>query len=259
MRLKEPVTDAARQRSALRKRRHRPYPLPQGPWVMGQSWERLLFAHWRVAPEALRRLIPRGLGLDLHNGEAWLGITPFRLRGLRPRGLPGVPGASMLLETNVRTYVVRDGKPGIYFFTLLATNRTAATLARLGYRLPYRLAEGAMACDGHETRYAIRLLDPGRGGQAGLRARYAGEGPAAPAAEGSLEHWLVERYCLYTQGRGGRPLRTDIHHRPWSIAPATGRVEVTGLAPALLEPLASEPLLHVAEQQDVLVWPPTAA
>ena len=165
----------------------------------------------------------------------------------------------MMLETNVRTYVVRDGKPGIYFFALLATSRTAVTLARLGYRLPYRLAEGAITWDGDETRYAIRLLDPGRSGPAGLRARYAGDRPAAPAAEGSLERWLVERYCLYAQAPGGQLLRTDIHHRPWSIAPARGRVEVNALVPRLLEPLEHEPLLHIAEQQDVVVWRPVRA
>jgi uncharacterized protein len=252
------ATDAARQRSAQHERRHRPYPLPQGPWVLGQSWEHLLFAHWCVPPEAVRRLVPRGLGLDLREGDAWLGVTPFRVRGLRPRGLPSLPGVSNLLETNVRTYVTCDGKPGIYFFALLATSRAAVTLARLGYRLPYRRAEGSMRCDGDETRYAIRLVDPGGDGRGGLRAHYAGEGPAAPAPDGSLEQWLVERYCLYTQGPGGQLLRTDIHHRPWSIAPARGRVEVHGLAPPLLEPLQGEPLLHVAEQQDVLVWRPRA-
>lgn len=85
-----------------------------------------------------------------------------------------------------------------------------------------------------------------------------GAGPAAPAQDGSLEQWLVERYCLYTQAPGGRLLRADLHHRPWSIAPARGRVDVHRLAPALLEPLQGEPLLHVAAQQDVLVWRPMA-
>ena len=46
---------------------------------MGQSWERLLFAHWRVEPALLRQLVPRGLGLDLHEGAGWLGVTPFRV------------------------------------------------------------------------------------------------------------------------------------------------------------------------------------
>ena len=240
----------------MREAAHRPYPLPDEPWVMGQSWERLLFAHWSVGPEAMRTLVPPGLEVDVRDGRAWLGITPFRLRGLRARWTPTVPGISMFLETNVRTYVVRDGKPGIYFFRLLATSRGAVALARLGYRLPYRRAEGTMRCEGDETRYAIRLCDTGRRGAAGMRARYAGRRPAARPEPGSLEAWLVERYCLYAQSPQGGLLRTDIHHRPWSIAPAAGHVEVEGLAPELLEPLEGEPLLHVAEQQDVLVWRP---
>jgi uncharacterized protein YqjF (DUF2071 family) len=86
-------------------------------WVMGQTWESLLFAHWRLQPERLQRLVP-GLPVDTFGGDAWLGITPFVVTGLRVVGTPPVPGLSRFPELNVRTYVTLEDKPGIYFFSL---------------------------------------------------------------------------------------------------------------------------------------------
>jgi uncharacterized protein YqjF (DUF2071 family) len=84
---------------------------------MGQSWAQLLFAHWRVPAEALRRTVPEGVPLDERDGSAWLGITPFVVRGLRARGLPPAPFAGRFAELNVRTYTTIDGRPGIYFLS----------------------------------------------------------------------------------------------------------------------------------------------
>jgi uncharacterized protein YqjF (DUF2071 family) len=30
---------------------HRPWPMPEGPWIMAMRWDNLLFAHWRVSEE----------------------------------------------------------------------------------------------------------------------------------------------------------------------------------------------------------------
>src|SRR5438093_9555315 len=102
---------------------HRPWPLPRAPWVMAQTWEDLVFLHWPMDPDDLRARLPRGLSLDTYRGDAWVSITPFVVTGLRPRGIPAVPGLSSFAETNVRTYVTRDGKPGVWFFSLDASSR----------------------------------------------------------------------------------------------------------------------------------------
>jgi len=105
---------------------------------MGQTWEDLLFAHWRVPLEAVRAHVPHELEVELHDGSAWLGITAFRLTGLRARGLPPLPGLSSFLELNVRTCVrAADDKPGIWFFSLDASSRLAVEAARRAYKLPY--------------------------------------------------------------------------------------------------------------------------
>src|SRR5436305_990969 len=104
---------------------HRPWPLPDRPWLMAQSWLDLLFAHWRVPADELAAVLPPQLPVDSYDGSAWLGVTPFWVGAVRLRGLPHVPCVTSFLETNVRTYVTIDGKPGIYFISLDAASRLA--------------------------------------------------------------------------------------------------------------------------------------
>jgi uncharacterized protein len=109
---------SARQATTLSNTAHRPWPLPRGSWILGQSWEDLLFAHWRVDAEAVRKLVPPGLSVDEHDGIAWLGVTPFEITGFRFRGTLPFPVVSRFPEINVRTYVTAEDKPGIWFFSL---------------------------------------------------------------------------------------------------------------------------------------------
>src|SRR6476469_4888221 len=84
---------------------HRPWPLPSTPWYMVQQWSDLLFAHWAFDPDVIRPLVPKELELDLYDGKAWIGLTPFRMTDIHLRSLPPLPGASQFLEMNLRTYV----------------------------------------------------------------------------------------------------------------------------------------------------------
>jgi uncharacterized protein len=252
------VPFARHQRATFCALGHRPYPLPRRPWVGGQTWEHLLFAHWRVDPARIERLVPPGLELDLYEGRAWVAITPFLLRGLRLRFLPSLPGVNPFLETNVRTYVRRRGRTGILFFSLDATSRVAVEGARILNDLPYRHARGRIDVDHGHVRYRIARRHPPHG-EARLQASY---GPRAPAAEpipGSLEHFLVERYCLFAVRGSGEIIRTDIHHRPWRIHAAAGEIRHEGLLPDAIGPVGDRPLLHVARRQDVVVWRPVPA
>src|SRR5688572_23068397 len=117
------VDEVGLQRRALEEVEHRPWPLPARPWLMGQTWHHLLFAHWRADPSTIDRLLPPPLVAQRRDGSAWLGITPFMVAGLRLRGTPPVPWLSWFPELNLRTYVEVNGKPGISFFSLDAARR----------------------------------------------------------------------------------------------------------------------------------------
>lgn len=217
---------------------------------MGQTWEDLLFAHWRVPIGELRPHVPPGLEVEEHDGSAWLGITPFHLTGLRSRGTVPLPGISSFLELNVRTYVrTSDGKSGIWFFSLDATSRLAVRAARRQYKLPYFDARMTLErTDGWLDAECARLEERGRV----FSGRYREAGEGFVPAEGSLEQFLTERYCLYTSDAEGALYRADIHHTPWLLHPAEAEIELTSIAPF---ELPGQPLCHLAERQDVVIWP----
>jgi uncharacterized protein YqjF (DUF2071 family) len=249
--------DAARQVAGLAVVGHRPWPLPQGPWLMAQTWSDLLFAHWPLPPEQLSGLLPPGVEPDLFDGSAWLGVTPFEVRGLRLHGTPAVPLLSRFAETNVRTYVTFGGKPGIWFLSLDAASRLAVLAARRAYRLPYFHAamEIARAGDGERIRYASRRTSSD-GEPAELAIAYGPTGPPAVAAPGTLDHFLTERYCLYALDADRRLLRAEIHHPPWPLQPARAAVERLTMAEPYRIRLDMPPaLLHFARRQDVVIWP----
>lgn len=241
---------ARRQSRSLEQVEHRPWPVPAGRWIMGQTWESLLFAHWRVPVEQLRPRVPPELEVEEHDGSAWVGITPFRVTGLRSRGTVPLPGVSSFLELNVRTYVhAADGKPGVWFFSLDATSRLGVRAARRAYRVPYFDARMTFEeLDGWVDVEAARLDEHGRV----FSGRYRSVGPAAASRPGSLEWFLTERYCLYAADEPGTIYRAEIHHPPWLLHPAEAEIELTSIAPF---ELPGEPLCHVAEPQDVVIWP----
>jgi uncharacterized protein len=239
------------QRATLRELEQRPWPLPERPWLMGQTWFDLLFAHWPVEPDLLAPLIPEPLALDTREGLAWVGVTPFVIGGLRSQGTPPLPWLSRFPEINVRTYVTYGGRPGIWFFSLDAARQAAVAAARRGYRLPYFHARMRAERSGDEVRYESQRL---HGPRAEFRATYGPAGPRLPVEDGALERWLAERYCLYVVDGRGRALRGDIHHPPWPLQPAQADIEVNTMADELGLELAGEPLLHFSARQDTLIW-----
>lgn len=242
----------------LRQTSQRTWPLPTSPWVMRQQWHELLFAHWPVAPDLLAPLlspaIPPGT-LDTFSGNAWVGIVPFRMAGVRPRGVPAIPWLSGFPELNVRTYVTIGGRPGVYFFSLDAANPVAVAIARRLFYLPYFTANMRCERDGDAIRYASATTHGGA--PARLEARYRPIQPPFTATRGTLEYFLVERYCLYAVGPRGHIYRGEIQHGPWPLQVAEAEFAVNTLATSHGIALPDvPPLLHYAARQDVVVWPP---
>lgn len=251
-----PGADAKyRMNLLLQEVRHRPWPVPRGPWIMAQSWHDLLFAHWPVEPHALRLLIPGGLELDTFHGRAWVGVVPFRMSGVRLRGTPALPWLSAFPELNVRTYVIAGGKPGVWFFSLDAGNPLAVLLARAWFGLPYFRARMRLVERHGWIEYRSRRSAPAAGA-ASLEARYRGTGARFGAPPGSLECWLTERYCLYA-ARGGSLFRGEIHHPPWRLEEAQAEFNENSVAGAAgIRLPGTPPLLHFARRQDMLAWGP---
>jgi hypothetical protein len=238
---------------------HRPWPLPEGPWFMTQSWHDLLFAHWPVDARALQETLPAGVPLDLYEKQAWLGVIPFHMTNVAPRGVPSIPFVSEFAELNVRTYVTLHGKPGIYFFSLDANSSLAVAAARTLFHLPYYEATMEVQDTGAEIRYTSRRHTRMEG-VAQFAATYSAIGPVQFPKAGTLEHFLTERYCLYAVDGSFRARRLEIHHSPWPLQAAGARITVNTMADAAGVRLPSTaPLLHFSKRQDMVAWPMTAA
>jgi uncharacterized protein len=223
---------------------------------MAMRWNRLAFLHWPVDPDVIRPLVPPQLELQTRDGAAWIGITPFEMSHVRARLTPPVPSLSAFPEMNVRTYVSVDDRPGVWFFSLDAGSLLAVWGARAVFGLPYHLATMEVGHDAGAVEYRSVRSD-GPHGEARFCGTYHATGPVFEAAPGSLEHWLTERYCLYSL-KGGRLYRGEIHHRPWPLQTASADVrENTMTIPIGLRLLEPPPLVHFANRLDVVAWPPT--
>lgn len=226
------------------------------PWVMHQRWTDLLFAHWPVTPDALRPLLPPALALDTFDGEAWVGVIPFHMSNVRPRGIPPLPWVSSFHELNVRTYVRVGARAGVWFFSLDASNPLAVRAARAAVHLPYydAMMRMTLAPDGSVAYHSERRH---RGAPAAaFDAAYRPDGPVYRAAPGTLEHFLVERYELFSTSRRGL-LHVRIAHPPWPLQRASARIERNTMGAAAGIGLHGEPAqLHFAARVDVRTWFP---
>ena len=233
---------------------NRPWSIPSSPWVMVQKWHDLLFMHWRVDPHQIRPLIPGGLDLDTYEGSAWVGVVPFGMSGVRVRWTPPLPTAAAFPELNVRTYVTKNGKPGVWFFSLDAASVLAVAAARHWFHLPYFRAQFSVstAPDGtieHRSRRTHRGAP-----SADLRVSYKPTGDVFRAQPGSIEYFLTERYCLYAFD-SQRIFCGEIDHQPWPLQPAEAQIKLNTMAAASAIALPNEkPVLHFASYQDVKIW-----
>ena len=235
---------------------HRPWPVPARPWRWRQSWLDVLFAHWPIPAESLKPLIPDALTIEEFDGTAWLGVVPFRMQDVGLRGVPNLPWLSAFPELNVRTYVEAEGKPGVWFFSLDAANPFAVWTARRFFHLPYHRADMSAEPAPGELVYRSRRLT-NSGSAARFSARYDPVSDAAAATPGSLDHWLTERYCLYSRAPDGRVYRADVHHHPWALQPADAEIEVNTMTDPLGLSLPDQPpILHYSKRLDVVAWSP---
>lgn len=231
---------------------HRPWPCPTEAWTWRQSWLDLLFAHWPVPAERLRALVPPSLTLQEFDGTSWVGVVPFRMAGVMRRPLPDIPGISAFPELNLRLYVERDGKPGVWFLSLDAANRLAVWAARAFFHLPYHFAD--IQFNAGAQGVAFSSVRRGAGPAVAFKAQYQPSSEVFESTPGTLESFLTERYCLYAQSPRGQLYRCDVHHVPWPLQLARGEVDATQLlAPHGLE-VSGAPLLHFSPGVDVVVW-----
>ena len=235
---------------------------PDAPVVMHQNWHHLLFLHWEIRPQELQRLIPAELTIDTLDGNAYVGLVPFTLTGVRPILAPPLPWISNFHEINVRTYVHYQGRdPGIWFFSLDASSMIAVAAARAAYKLPYFHSEMEFLASTKEAiptiAFSAHRDDPRGAMPANATIRYrAMEGIINRPAPGTLEHFLVERYILYSIDDNHRLHRARVYHQPYPLQRAEVlEIDETLIWAAGIRRSAGHPLRHYASEVSVKVYP----
>jgi uncharacterized protein YqjF (DUF2071 family) len=223
---------------------HRSFPLPKKSWKYYQEWSGTIFLHYKIPQDIVKELLPSSLEPDTFNGEAWISVVAFSVNNMRLKYMPPLPGISNFHEFNIRTYVIKDGIPGIYFINVQASNLLSAYMAWLLVGIKY-------------VKTRIK--------------RKTGEYTVSKTGEGNIYHtkymslqnisnkqdidtWLTERYCAY-EVIGGKLYRFTIHHKPWPLKKiklrkvkvhySSGKLNLADYSPAIK---------HYAPSQKVLLW-----
>ena len=232
---------------------HLPFPMPERKHSLEQKWVDLTFMHWEVDPDLLRAHIPEDLEIDLFNGKAYIGTIPFRMEKVRPRKLPSVSFISNFPEFNIRAYVTKNRKSGVYFLTLDAQSHITCIYAPYAYSLPYRYSK----CDfqsNDKGGYKWKSIRKKNG--VSLNGESFSKGILLEAGKNSLEEFLFERYCLYVNHKGSI-CRAYTYHEPWKFRIGEVNIIENTLTESYnlgVKDLLKPELVHVSEGVEVLTW-----
>lgn len=223
---------------------HRPWEIPKSGWLYYQQWNHVLFFHWAVDAEILKPLIPEGLELDLFEDKAYISLVPFTMQQIRPRFLPAVSFVSDFHEINLRTYVTKDHKPGVYFLNIESEKPLATFLSRNLSGLPYEKAlierkEGKYTSSNSFKKFFLDV-------------DFAIKEAIAEKSE--IQNFLTERYALFLE-RGGRLFRYDIHHLEWKIRTLEiKKLHLDYRLPGLDLANKQPDLVHYSDGVEVVAW-----
>jgi uncharacterized protein YqjF (DUF2071 family) len=225
---------------------------------MHNRWTDLLFLHWKFDPAVIQALLPPGLLVDQFEGTAWVGVVPFGMERIRPVFCPPIPGLSWFLELNLRTYVVdaRTGIPGVWFFSLDASQWIACTIARRCFHLPYFYAQmqrqrGQDGWIHYRSQHAEEPVNEFR-----YRPQTTSLQMAPPE---TLEFFLLERYVLFAwNAPRGQLSLGRVFHEPYQFCPAEVGHQEAGVLFAraqLAAPVADPVSILYAPMVQTLIYP----
>ena len=232
---------------------HIPFPMPNRGWALNQNWINLTFMHWAADRELLSKYIPKDIELEEFQGKTYIGTIPFRMEKIRPRFLPWVPLISNFPEFNIRTYVSKNGIPGVLFLTLDAQSRITSSYAPWAYGLPYIYSKGYV----HESEnngfdwYSKRVSNGIE-----LKGKSKAKGPLQKARKGSLEEFLFERYSLYVTYKEKTHMAYTCHE-PWEFQEAEAEIQINTLTEYYdlgIENYLKPDLVHVSKGVKVRTW-----
>ncbi|WP_426485251.1 YqjF family protein [Flavobacterium sp. 2] len=223
--------------------RNREYPLPEKKWKYYQEWHKTLFFHWELPAYFLQDYIPKGIELDTFHNMAWVSLVIFEVKNMRLRNLPPFPFISHFPEINLRTYVIKDGKPGIYMFSIETNKLIEVLFTRMFIGLPYQKSK--------IKRSPNRLRSQNKTLKQHLDVNI---GKIKPLAEKTpLDFWLTERHSLY-ENCDEEICRSDIHHKEWVLKELDVTINDINYNAGKYSVNTFPDKIQYSEKIDVLLW-----
>lgn len=191
-------------------------PAPVQHPVMKQQWRDLAYIHWAYEPAVVQALLPEGIDVDTFDGKAWVGLIPFSMRNISFPFIPPVPYFGSFPEVNVRTYVKRNGVPGVWFFSLDVNRLIPAVFARTTYFIPY--CWGKASHKKVEVKLITSVARRWPSKSSSHIELSIGERIESPS---DLAHFLSARWGLYSKGFGGKLRYAPVDHEQWQLYEAS--------------------------------------
>ncbi|WP_257131809.1 YqjF family protein [Bacillus sp. AFS017336] len=226
----------------------------QGGWIMSQSWENVLFMHWPISAKLLQTHIPKELTIDTYDGTAWLGIVLFSTNGVYLRGMPSISLLPICPEINVRTYVKYNGKPGVYFLSLDVSNWVLYTIAKHWFHLSYFPAnissqkiKNIFHFESKRIKSKKEIIQ--------FDCKFETNSNDYLAKEDTLEHWLTEKYCFFSNDQKGNIYRCDIDHTQWTLQNVDLTISINTMCTPLNFRLPNtSPITHFSPGVETILW-----
>jgi uncharacterized protein YqjF (DUF2071 family) len=104
------------------------------------KWQNIIMANYAVPPESLLPFLPKGVELDLYQGNAFVSLVGFLFKDVKLFNIP-VPFFHTFEEVNLRFYVIRknatEAKRGVVFINETVPSKAVAWVANKLYKEHY--------------------------------------------------------------------------------------------------------------------------
>lgn len=150
--------------------------------------------------------MPKNLEIDLYEGESYISIVAFTMEKIRPRFLPSLSFISNFHEINVRTYVKKNGKSGVYFLSIESEKFLSTFVAKTLSGLPYKTV--CMKRTDNSFVSVNKIEDF----ELNLKFNIGNE----ITSKSDFEKWSTERYALFLE-EDSKLYKYEIHHKEWKL------------------------------------------
>lgn len=227
----------------LNNKNHRSFEYPKRSWKFYQEWNKAIFLHWKVKPEAVQQLLPQSVSLDTIDGNAWISLVAFDMNHIGVRSLPKMPHISDFHEINIRTYITCKGKPSVYFLSMEGSKRSSCKILKAISKFPYEPSKMRRTDFSYESTNA----KAGNSFELIYRVKHG------TFHKDETDKWLTERYAVF-QEHHGKLIEYDVHHLEWPLQTIAIK-ELKIDYPKFKHFINNRPVrMHYSEGVKVLTW-----